>query len=371
MNPVRYTLTAALFLALALVARAEGNGEHQEGLLTTHLNKAIEKQTKSIDWATPPKFGGYIIGQYVHDDAKGAKGGPGFGIRLLRAYVSGSLLRDFKYFVNVEMNGSLALRDATIDWSRWKEFNVKVGQFKRAYTMGTLIHPMENGMGTYTQLVCRMAGYGDYCGEPSMNGRDLGLQFYGDLFPVGETGHRLVHYKAAVHNGNGQNRADNNRSKDWMGTVQLQPLPGFYVGVFGWKGTYTQNGVTVGRNRWALSTRYNHDHFTLFAEYAHNTGHRIQDYDSTHDRWNGTARSDAWYVTFGVPVNRWLHPFVCYDAYREQGTWNSMKTMYSACLNFRLHKDLLFQLQYDFVDNRNTPADRYSNQFRALANIRF
>lgn len=370
MKIIRYTLTT-LFLGLAFVAKAEGNGEYEEGLLTTHLNNAIEKQTKPADWATAPKFGGYIIGQYVHDDAKGANGGPGFGIRMLRTYVSGTVLRDFNYFLQVDLFDGTVLRDATIEWARWKEFSVKAGQFKRCFTFGTTEHPWENGMGTFAQAVLKFAGYGDHCGEPSMNGRDIGIQFKGDLFPVGDTGHRLVHYEAAIHNGNGRGRVDNNRRKDVVGTFQLQPVPGLYVGVFGWSGNYKQDGVTVGRNRWGLSAKYFHNNWCAYAEYVHNTGHRIQDYDADRDRWNGTGRADAWYMSLGVPVTKWFKPGICYDAYREQGTWNSLKAIYSVCTGFRLHKDLLFQLQYDFVDNRNNPADRYSNQFRALAYIRF
>ncbi|MBO5785422.1 MAG: hypothetical protein J6R05_05075, partial [Bacteroidaceae bacterium] len=176
----KYRLLTLLFLGLPLFVQAE---EYQEGFLTSHLNRAVEKVTPSNSWASAPQFGGYINGQYCYDDKSGNHGGNGFGIRLLRMYVSGSLLNDFKYRVQVEMNGSVALRDATIEWARWKEFSVKAGQFKRCFTYSNPTHPMLIGNGVYPQIVNKLAGFGDYCGEPSVNGRDIGLQFSGDLFP--------------------------------------------------------------------------------------------------------------------------------------------------------------------------------------------
>lgn len=357
-----------LFLGLASSVKAE---EYQEGFLTSYVNRAIEKKTPSTSWATPPQFGGYLNGQYVYDDMKGNHGGTGFGIRLLRLYVSGTLLQDFKYRVQVEANGSMALRDAVLEWAKWKEFTVKAGQFKRNFSYGNVTHPMNVGLGTFSQLVLKFTGFGDYCGEPMSNGRDLGLQFAGDLFPVGEDKHSLIRYEASIYNGNGQNRADNNGQKDWIGNIQVQPIKNLYFGLFGWKGTYTQDKVTVGRNRWGLSAKYNRNGWLAYAEYVHNTGHRIKDYDAASQKWNGTGRSDAWYVTLGVPVTRWLTPCVCYDAYREQGTWASAKTIYSFCANFTLHKNLLFQLQYGFVNDRMNLADKNYNDLRAVTYIRF
>lgn len=362
--------TKSLILLFSLctsgVVQAE---EYQEGFLTSKLNRVIDKTT--TQWASAPQFGGYVNGHYTYNDLKGNQGGPGFGIRLLRAYVSGTVLRDFKYRIQIEMNGSVALRDATIEWARWKEFAVKGGQFKRCFTFGNPMSPWLAGLGTYTQLVNKFSGFGDHCGEPNMNGRDIGLQFYGDLFPVGKTRHRLIHYEAGVYNGNGQNRADNNRQKDWIGTIQIQPVPNLYVGVFGWKGTYTQNNVTVDRNRWALSAKYEDKRWTAFVEYAHNTGHRIQDYDAHTKSWSGTGKADAWYATLGMSVTSWLKPFVRYDAYREQGTWSSLKAIYSVCPNIQLHKNLMFQVQYSLVHDRQNPLDPYYNEFKALTYIRF
>ena len=106
----------------------------------------------------------------------------------------------------------------------------------------------------------------DPSGEVAQNGRDIGLQLQGDLLPVGKDKRRLIRYQAAVFNGNGQNRKDNNKQKDWMGNIQVQPVKDLYIGLFGWTGTYTgQNGASVRRNRWALGSIYEHNDWTFKA----------------------------------------------------------------------------------------------------------
>ena len=99
------------------------------------------------------------------------------------------------------------MRDFTLEWVRFKEFQVKVGQFKRCFTFENPMNPWDVGLGNYSQLSGRMTALvdEDCSGEPGQNGRDLGLQFQGDLFPVGKDKHRLIRYQAAVYNGNGQN----------------------------------------------------------------------------------------------------------------------------------------------------------------------
>ena len=56
---------------------------------------------KRSDIASIPKFGGYVIGSYKFDNQSGQHGGDGFNLRLVRVYVDGSVLNDFKYRLQV------------------------------------------------------------------------------------------------------------------------------------------------------------------------------------------------------------------------------------------------------------------------------
>lgn len=378
-----------LFLPLSVSAA----DEYEEGFLTTYLNRGLERvmssdtaaQTEKLHYGrnvtryvSAPKFGGYAVGKYEWSGKAGANKGGSFSCRLLRAYVSGTILRDFKYRVQMELrNASPAMRDYTLEWVHWKEFQIKVGQFKRGFTYENPSNPWDVGFGSYAlvaQAMTAMAGE-DCSGEAAQNGRDQGLQLQGDLLPVGSDRHALLHYQAAVYNGNGQNKADNDGRKDWIGSIWMQPIKGLYMTLFGWRGSYTKavstdENLTVGRNRWGLSARFDCKDWSVRAEYAHNTGHNVNAYDVENKVFTDRGKADGWYVALGVPCTDWLKVYARYDTFRKQASWGSAKTLYSLAPNFQLHRNLMFQFQYNYVNDRLAPKRHY-NEFWAQSYVRF
>ena len=136
---------------------------------------------KVSDFVSKPKFGAYIIGGYKYSDQEGAHGGPGFNCRLIRMYVDGSIFDDFKYRIQFQANGtSPHVKDFYVEWAKYKEFSVKMGQFKRAFTFENPMNPWDVGVGDYSFLVQKMSGMGDRLGEANMGGRDQGIQVQGD-----------------------------------------------------------------------------------------------------------------------------------------------------------------------------------------------
>ena len=376
-----------LFLSVSFSVHAEQTDEYQEGFLTAYLNRGIEKAMAGSEaegekltygrnitrYVSAPKFGGYIIGSYSYS-SKDSKGTNGFDGRIIRAYVSGTVLRDFKYRIQLELKGTPAMRDYTLEWTRFMEFQVKIGQFKRCFSYDNPLNPWDVGLGSYSQLGQRMTALtADDCnGEKAQNGRDQGLQFQGDLFPVGKDQHRLIRYQAAVYNGNGQNRKDNNSQKDWIGNIQVQPIKDLYIGLFGWTGTFTgENGVSVSRRRWALSTIYEHNDWSIRAEYAHHKGRNANDFNTETQTWNdGPDEADAWYAQIGVPVTDWLKIYARYDVFRKDATWATTRSIYSICPNVQLHRNLCFQVQYNYIHDR-TAADRDVHEIWAQTYVRF
>lgn len=363
----------------------------EEGFLTHYLNSSVARglsgSQASADerptfgrtvtkWVSAPKFGGYVVGTYKYNDEDGKHGGDGFNARYLRLYVDGTILGDFNYRVQIQVaSGTPHVKDFFVEWAHWKEFKVKIGQFKRAFTFEDPYNPWDVGTGDYSQLTKYLSGMGDYCGEPSTaGGRDQGIQIQGDLFPIGKDKHRLVHYQVMVANGQGINTGDANGNKDVMGTLQFQPVKNLFVGMFLWKGRYTAGNTTVGRNRWAVGAKYETSGWSARAEYAHNTGHRISDYAGTdmqgNEIWNGTGEADAWYATVGIPCTPWLKTYLKYDAYRNQGTNASLKSIYSICPNFQIHKNLMLQIQYNYVNDK-TAKDKHHNEIWAETYFRF
>ena len=342
---------------------------------------AAEKWTRN-DIVTVPQFGGYFVGSYKYDDAAGQNGGDGFNIRYVRLYLSGTVLKDFKYRIQLEVNGSPHIKDATLEWVRWKGFQVKVGQFKRAFTLENPMNPWDLGSGDYSQLSKKLAGMGDRCGEASMGGRDLGVQLQGDLFKAHD-GHYQFHYQAAVYNGQGINQKDLNRQKDYMVTLQWSPLKNLTLAAFGWLGNWhsKEKNIDLDRKRFAFGLRYTEptSGFMLRSEYGRSFGRKASDWDSATGAFtpqslaqNGGDKADAWYVVAGMPVWRWISAYAKYDAYRDYATNSSLHTIYSLAVDLQPHTNLKLQLQYNYHDDKTVTApERHYSQFWVQSYVRF
>ena len=308
---------------------------------------------KQTGFMSTPKVGAYIIGSYKYSDLDGANGGPGFGCRLIRAYVDGSIFNDFKYRVQLQFaSGTPHVKDYFIEWAKYKEFSVKMGQFKRAFTFENPMNPWDVGVGDFSFLVQKFAGMGDRLGEANMGGRDQGIQVQGDLLPMGgEDGYRLIHYQLGLWNGQGINQVDANKQKDIIGTVQVQPIKGLYIGAFGWKGSWvnTATGNEFARTRISAGAKYDRDNWTVRAEYAMAVADEKAKIIDDNPGYNG---SDALYVTVGVPVFDWLKVYVKWDEFRAGANAATSHDMYSCAANFRLHKNLNFQLEYRRHENQ-------------------
>ena len=389
----------ARHMALALLATAfslNSNGqlamneEYQDGYdhslqnyitekITQYQDKQNEKpqegkkKWKMADYVTVPKFGGYIVGTYKYNSQEGKNGGDGFGLRYLRLYLDGTVLKDFKYRVQMNVSGEPGSKngarviDAFISWQKWAPLGIKLGEYKRCFTFENPMNPWDITSGDYTQLTKHFTGMGGdlYQGAANSGGRDLGVQIYGDAFKVGKTQHYLLHYQAGIYNGQGINPSDKDKEKNYIATVQLQPLKGLYVGVFGWSGSFFDGAQSNYFKRWAAGVSYE-GLFSARAEYARNI------YADGADTHGLGQKSDAWYIRMGIPTWRWLRVNLGYDAYRkDMSTWTSLNSIYSLGLQARPHKNLQFQLQWNYCHNNASGVDKDYHQLWTQAYIRF
>ena len=337
--------------------------------------KEGKKKWKIADYVTVPKFGGYIVSTYKYNSQEGKNGGDGFGLRYLRLYLDGTVFKDFKYRVQMNVSGepgttsSARVIDAFVSWQKWAPLGIKMGEFKRCFTFENPMNPWDIASGDYTQLTKNFAGMsGDfYKGGTNSGGRDLGIQVYGDAFKVGKTKHYLLHYQAGIYNGQGINTSDKDAEKDYIATVQVQPVKGLYIGVFGWSGSFFDGNQSNYFKRWAAGVSYE-GVISARAEYARNI--YAQDYGVK----NVGQKSDAWYIRMGIPTWRWLRVNLGYDAYRsDMSTWTSLNSIYTLGLQARPHKNLQFQLQWNYVHDNDDALtiDKDYHQLWAQAYIRF
>lgn len=387
-------LLALLATAFSLTSKGQlaMNEEYQDGYdhslqnyITEKISQLKDKQDEKVkegkkkwkmaDYVTVPKFGGYIVGTYKYNSQEGKNGGDGFGLRYLRLYLDGTVLKDFKYRVQMNVSGepgsknSARVIDAFISWQKWAPLGIKLGEYKRCFTFENPMNPWDIASGDYTQLTKHFTGMGGdlYQGAANSGGRDLGVQIYGDAFKVGKTQHYLLHYQAGIYNGQGINTSDKDKEKDYIATVQLQPLKGLYVGVFGWSGSFFDGAQSNYFKRWAAGVSYE-GLFSARAEYARNI------YADGADTHGLGQKSDAWYIRMGIPTWRWLRVNLGYDAYRkDMSTWTSLNSIYTLGLQARPHKNLQFQLQWNYCHNNSIASnvDKDYHQLWAQAYIRF
>lgn len=391
---LKYIALALLATGFSIVTKAQlaMNEEYQDGYdysLQNYITEKIsqlkdkqdaapkqEKKWKIADYVTVPKFGGYIVTTYKYNSQEGKNGGDGFGLRYLRLYLDGTVFKDFKYRVQMNVSGepgttsSARVIDAFVSWQKWAPLGIKMGEFKRCFTFENPMNPWDIASGDYTQLTKNFAGMsGDfYKGGTNSGGRDLGIQVYGDAFKVGKAQHYLLHYQAGVYNGQGINTSDKDAEKDYIGTIQLQPIKGLYLGVFGWSGSFHDGKQSNYFKRWATGLSYE-GLFSVRAEYARNI------YADSAAPASGIGQmSDAWYIRMGIPTWRWLRVNLGYDAYRkDMSTWTSLNSIYTIGLQARPHKNLQFQLQWNYCHNNahSSSVDKDYHQLWAQAYIRF
>jgi hypothetical protein len=330
---------------------------------------AQEKTNEEIpQWVKNFKFSGYGMLQYQAEDKEGAEHNE-FNLRLLRMILDGKI-GDFDWRAQIQGTNAkgpgeptVQLVDLYAEWNKHKEFRVKVGQFKRAFTFESLTHPITQGWYTYGLAINNLVGYGDRTGEKSSGGRDLGIQVQGALFPVAD-GHRLLHYQLGVYNGEGINKKDADNKKDIIGGMWVMPINGLRIGAFGWTGTKaememkTLNGGTatlksVRKNRYALSAEYDKDEYTFRTEYIHSQGW------GTNEAWGDKA--DGWYAFGIVPVIKSkLHAKARYNVYRRSAEWGSAKTMYEVGANYFFNKRLQLNVEYARVNDRTAAKHNYN-----------
>ena len=326
-------------------------------------------QEKATKWYDNLKFSGYGMLQYQAEDKEGGEHNE-FNLRLARFILDGKIGEfDWRAQIqgtNVKGPGepTVQLVDLYAEWRKYPEFKIRAGQFKRAFTFENPTHPITQGWYAYANVINALSGFGDRTGEKSSGGRDIGIQFQGDLF-TNANGRRLLHYQIGFYNGEGINQKDKDQRKDIIGGMWVMPVKGVRIGAFGWTGSRADIG---GKNRYALSAEYDKDEYTFRAEYLHSQGMGA----------NAALgdKADGWYVFGIVPVVKSkLHAKARYQTYRQAKCWNSFddgagnlvggsKTMYEIGANYYFTKNLQLNVEYARVNDRSIAnPDKHNYNF--------
>ena len=364
----RLTWIAALLIGSVCTISAEE-------LETTETTETSQKATIELPaWVKNIKFSGYGILQYQGQDPEGNHSNT-FNLRLARFILDGKI-GDFDWRAQIQGTNvkgpgepTVQLVDLYAEWCRFPEFKVRAGQFKRAFTYENPTHPITQGWRAYADVINNLSGFGDRTGEKSSGGRDIGIQFSGDLFP-NANGRRLFHYQVGVYNGEGINEKDKDNRKDIIGGVWVMPIKGLRIGAFGWTGSrgamldpLTGETRSVEKNRYALSAEYSTGEYMFRTEYLHSQGwgaakaaNNVREID-----YSKGDKADGWYAFGIVPVIKSkLHAKARYQCYRSTKEWSSAKTSYEIGLNYFFTKNLEMHLEYARINDRSLAKHDYN-----------
>ena len=367
----------ALMASMTITANAENLVEASDNLeplsdadvaLLNSMEATQQKATIEVPaWVNNIKFSGYGMLQYQAEDKDNAHSNT-FNLRLARFILDGKI-GDFDWRAQIQGTNAtgpgqptVQLVDLYAEWRKYPEFKIRAGQFKRAFTYENPTHPITQGWRSYADVINKLSAFGDRTGEKSSGGRDIGIQFSGDLFP-NANGRRVFHYQLGIYNGEGVNQKDMDNRKDIIGGAWIMPIKGLRIGAFGWTGSRggmldpnTGKTISIKKNRYALSAEYDLNDYTFRAEYIHSQGWGAKSPGNNVREiyYENGDKADGWYVFGIVPLIKGkLFAKARYQTYRNQKNWGTSVNQIECGLNYNFTKNLEIHAEYSHVNDRS------------------
>ena len=195
----------------------------------------------------------------------------------------------------------------------------------------------------YSEGVTYLTGCGS---DPLLGvqyGRDLGMAIFG------ETNDGKLRYEVEVMNGQGINKKDGNKEKDFIGRLEYRPAKGLNLVATGQIGRghaiansiynpeihydpATGKGDDYKRNRWTVGFDYKSKAFNVHGEYLEGK--------------DGSVTSRGAYVTGSVPLGKGVELVGSYDFFNFNTTLGYDQHKAIGGLQWWFFKKCRFQLQY-------------------------
>ena len=272
-----------------------------------------------------------------------------FYIKRARVSLYGTVLDSPKfgkleYKLQADLANSPKLVDYFLKYTIRDEIGIQLGQFKTPLSIENSEYPpLRLEMIDYSLIVQRMVrmSTADLSGI-SATGRELGLQLYGSLFKIGD-GHHLVRYNLAVYNGNGINKLDNDKRKDFMARMMIFPIKDLSLA-----GYYMR---TLGPHP-EIAPEYNDYDWYIYDRYGGGLAYRSKYGWLRGEFMAGHAlgyRSHGFYGTIGYNINdQWSIGFR-YDYFMANSRLpETLQQHYTGAVNWLPWKHLRIQLNYSY-----------------------
>jgi phosphate-selective porin len=185
------------------------------------------------------------------------KGTDSFSIPRARLTLSGELLKNVRFRIQIDGVKSPALIDANVDFLFNPAYSLRIGQYYIPMSLENNTSDSEMDTILRSQVVNALAPSRDLGSQ----GRDIGAMFMGR--------YSIAEYYIGVFNGAGINKMDTNQAKDVAGRLILHPLESLAVGGSFYKGRNNPvlNGPDLTRDRIALEACWIMDRYSVKGEF--------------------------------------------------------------------------------------------------------
>jgi len=240
--------------------------------------------------------------------------------------------------------------------TRNKALTVRLGQFKNGLSLENPLSPTSmEAIDVYSEGVTFLSGCGS---DPLMGvqyGRDLGLALFG------ETNDGRLRYEVDILNGQGINRKDGNKEKDFIGRIEYRPAKGWNLVATGQLGRGHAVAASLYNPTIQVGDNYKRDRLTLGFDYK---SKGLNLHGEWLEGWDGGARSRGGYITGNVPLGTSKIDLVgSYDFFNFNTDLHMHQHKAIAGLQYWFYGKCRIQLQYVYKN-----ASTAGGQFRHGAN---
>ena len=322
-QPFFKRVTLAVLLAVFSSTAAMGQGKEDSDLL-----KELAERVQLHGYAQ----GGF---NYTH---KAGEDTPTFELKRILFWANAQITDRWSFLFMHDFSSVVQEFYTDYRFTRNKALTVRLGQFKNGLSLENPLSPTAmEAIDVYSEGVTYLTGCGS---DPLLGvqyGRDLGLAIFG------ETNDGKLRYELEVMNGQGINKKDGNKEKDFIARLEYRPTKGLNLVATGQLGRghaianslYNPDiheGDNYKRNRWTVGFDYKSADFNIHGEYLEGK--------------DGSATSRGAYVTGAVPVGKGVELVGSYDFFNFNTSLGMDQHKAIAGVQYWFYKKCRVQLQY-------------------------
>ena len=312
-QPFFKRVTLAVLLAVFSSTAAMGQGKEDSDLL-----KELAERVQLHGYAQ----GGF---NYTH---KAGEDTPTFELKRVLFWANAQITDRWSFLFMHDFSSVVQEFYTDYRFTRNKALTVRLGQFKNGLSLENPLSPTAmEAIDVYSEGVTYLTGCGS---DPLLGvqyGRDLGLAIFG------ETNDGKLRYELEVMNGQGINKKDGNKEKDFIARLEYRPTKGLNHAIA--NSLYNpeiHEGDNYKRNRWTVGFDYKSADFNIHGEYLEGK--------------DGSATSRGAYVTGAVPVGKGVELVGSYDFFNFNTSLGMDQHKAIAGVQYWFYKKCRVQLQY-------------------------